>query len=686
MNSPQMSRTTITHILGVSVLAGLAIAPFWPIATLAGIALIAYLPGRALLPHLGISQHWDQPGRAVFSIGVSLATVPFLLNPAWHLTHDRFLMLGYVWLINVLLILFQPRHATECPPTPFFEHRRTRCLAGFILFIIVLGTVFPYWPTELFGYPLPCGIHDHIKHHAMLHSMEQRHLPIGNIFYAPGADTPVHYYHFFYLVPATVRLFTNHALDLELAFGLGSALVGIAFAGMTYAFAKRFSGSEANATLAAVLVTLVGGLDIIPLVNHMIERGVLIIIQDAWAAQHYRLHNFLNQMVWAPQNLIGMLVVVLGVYQLSARGPWRGWYVFGPIWGAAMVGSSIWVAIGALPALAIWVLTKPRLIPHAVVVAVLMTAAAYPSLAGYLEAGSRHGPSLSTDWPYNRFATLGRLTGPGILANWLDLPIRFVVEFGVAMYWVFLPRGVWRKFWNDNGLRWLMFGGVIAVVGITIFHSNMTYNAFGQRIIMLAMLFFALSSSQIVEGEFGRPRFWNPLGWRFRPFVPRWSIGPFVVMGTLGLSISLMEAPGSGVKRYLKGQPSAAERASYLFLRHELPADAVVQGTALAKGADLAQIARRQLGVIGPQEDVMVFDPPATGMGDYLSCYEAVSHVLQLGESSAKTHDVLSRYGITHVYLGTREATLWGSLERFEDGEFFEPLFDQDGVRILRLK
>lgn len=675
-------KSTITTLI---ILTACATIPYWPIATLAGFLLIAYLPGRLLLRRLGIEQHWDQPGILVFSIAVSLATMPFLLNPAWHITHDRFIMLAYVTLINTVLILLRPVSGGE-PETPFFEHKRTKMLAVVIVGVVATGTIIPYWPTELFGYPIPCAIHDHIKHHAMLHSMEQRHLPIGNLFYAPGADIPVHYYHFFYLIPATVRLFTAHAhaLDLELAYGIGSALVGISFVGVTYAFTKRFTGAESNATLAAVLVSLVGGLDIIPLINHMIELGAFVIIQDAWAAQHYRLHTFLNQMIWAPQNLIGTLVVLLGMYMLSARGAWRGWFIIGPIWGAALVGSSIWVAIGALPALAIWTLTKPKLIPKAAIVAILMTAAAYPSLAGYLEASARHDGSLSMIWARNRFSTLGYLVEPGILANWLDLPIRLIIEFGAAMFFVFLTREQWRKIWNDNGVRWLMFGATIAVVGITIFHSNMKYNAFGQRIMMLAMLFFTLATSQLIKPEFGKRRLWNPMGWSFRLSVPRPAVGAFFILAIIGLPISVIEAPGSAFKRYLKSPPAEAEGNAFRFLRHELPPDAVLQGSTDEYGAYLAQIARRQIGVIGPQEDVMVFDPP--DRDPYLECFHDVAATLQQSESAAETHATLNRYGITHLYLGLWESRQWLHLERFGDERFFEILFEQGDVRIVRLK
>jgi hypothetical protein len=689
-------RSTQLAILTLAAL--LSVLPLGVVSALAGFALLAYLPGSLLIRFLGIENHWSRGGRIVLSVAVSLATVPWFLNPVWHLTHDRFVVLAAVWCALVaLLMLRKDAPSLIKPDGVFFEHKSTKILAGVIAAVVVIATLLPYWPTELYGYPVACQIHDHIKHHAILYSLEHRALPLGNVFYADGAETPVYYYHFFYLIPATVRLWTNHAMDLELAYGLGSALVALSTAGLAYAFVKRFTGGESPAALTATLFTVVGSFDLFPLIIHVIKIAKPVLVQDAWAIHQYRLHNILNQMMWAPQNVIGILVVLVGVYVLSARGRWRGWFVFGPIWGASLVGSSIWVAIGALPALAIWALTKPRLLFGAVCVGMLMAAVAAPTLMGYLEADSRHGGSLSAQWDVNAYATLGRLVGPGILANWLDLPVRLVIEFGAKIVFLpLVPLVLWRKMWRDDGLRWLFIAAIISVVGITIFHSNMKYNAYGQRIIMLAMVFTAIMAGCAVANSPGQATWWNPLGWELaKPNLSRrWRV--FIVGSLLiGCPMGFYEAPLMAVRRYFKewwwpGQRSAElqaevedEQAAHLFMRYELPADAVVQGDVWEDRALLAQIARRQLGVIEPQDDVMVFDPPDRQA--YLDCVEEIRTTLRDGASAAETYEVLRRHGITHVFLGVIENRDWANVDRFDDTRYFNTVFRSHAIRIVAL-
>ncbi len=689
---PMLIVTVLATTLG-------ALAPVTSLATVGGFLLLAYFPGRFLLRPLGIDEHWSTGGRTILSVAVSLAVVPFFLNPLWHLTHSPHVMLAAACAAVVALSFLRSATVPADGLPPLFEHKASRIGAWVVTIIVVGAVVLPYWPTELFGYPVPAQIHDFIKHHAILDSLERRALPLGNVFYAEGAESPVYYYHFFYLIPATVRLWTAHTLSIESAYGIASALVAIATTGMVYVVAKRFTGSEARATLAAALVTVIGALDIIPLIPHMLDIGQPVVVLDAWARHEYRIHSFLNQLIWAPQNVIGVLVVLVGAYMLSARGKWWGWLLLGPILGAAAVGSSIWIAIGALPALAVMVLTRPKWLSGAVVVAVLMVLVSLPMLLGYLESGERPGHGLSAAWPVNRYAVLGRLVGPGVLANALDLPFTLAIEFGARV--LFLPLvavSVWRKMWRDDGLRWLMLSACFGLVGIVVFHSHMRFNAFGQRIVMLPMVFTSILAACAVDAAPGRRRWWNPLGWQ-----PDRAIGsrlPVAVGMTLvlvaGLPTGFWEAPVSAVRRYVEERTAEqrrtdtenavfdAERAAYAFMRHDLPSDVVVQPDPEGDRAILAQLIRRQLGVIGHQEDVMVFDP-RDGEA-YARCVDAVKGELHRGTDPERAHAVLRRYRVTHLFIGRAELRRWSHLERFDDTRFFEVVFRRDGIRVVALE
>src|SRR5262249_21367594 len=129
--------------------------------------------------------------------------------------------------------------------------------------IVVFATVGAYWPTQGAHGLSPAIIHDFIKHHAVLLSLERRPLPLGNPFFADQATEPIYYYHFFYLIPATVRA-AAPGLSIELAFGVQAALVALSLAGTATLLVKRVTGSAACATLAFLLTTVIGGLDIVP--------------------------------------------------------------------------------------------------------------------------------------------------------------------------------------------------------------------------------------------------------------------------------------------------------------------------------------------------------------------------------------------------------------------------------------
>lgn len=696
-------------LIAVSAAAFLAWTSVPVLSTSAAWVLLSYLPGRALLRWIGIESAWSRGGRIVLSVAVSWSVVPFFLNPLWHFTHDGPVMLVAVWAAVSSLAILNRRHgigenhALESGALPtgtvLFEQRRTRVWAWVVGLMVTGAVILPYWPTDLLGYPMPSQIHDFIKHHAILDSLERMSLPLGNIFYADGAEEPVYYYHFFYLIPATVRLWSGHALSIELAYGLGSALVALATTGMVFILTRRFTGSESRAVLAASLVTVIGALDIIPLIPHMLDIGQPVIVMDAWARHEYRIHNVLNQMIWAPQNVTGVLVILVGAYVLSIRGRWWGWLILGPVLGASAVGSSVWVALGALPALGLLVLTRPRWWPGAAAVGVLMAMVSLPLLVGYAESSARHGGSLSADWPVNRYAVFGRLVGPGVLANVLDLPFVLAIEFGArALFLPLVPMAMWRRMWRDDGLRWLMMAACLGLIGTLVFHSNMRFNAFGQRIILLPLLFTSMMASCAVTATPGPVRWWNPLGWRPTETIRRRRTAA-ALMGLVlvaGLTMGFWEAPLSAVRRYIEEPLAArrrdpetqakidAEHAAYRFMRDELPDDAVVQPDVSGDRAILAQIVRRRLGVIGPQEDVMVFDP--LNREAYLRCAERVAAELAHGRSAAGTYAVLRGYKITHVFLGTLERERWSHLDRFDDRRFFEDVFRDDGVRVVALK
>jgi hypothetical protein len=694
-----------------TLLAALAATRFAPLATPATLLLLCYLPGRFVVAGFGLGANWDAAGRAVLALATSLAITPVVLNPIWHVTNSAWPLLGCVWLLlTVGCWLSRMLGKSQAPMTEarLFDQTRTKVVVTLIAALVAFAAIGTYWPTELRGYPVPALIHDFIKHHAVLFSLEQRPLPLGNPFYADEAAGPVYYYHFFYLIPATLRVFAP-GVSIELAFGVQSALVGIAFAAMCYLIVKRFTGGDGPATLAALLATAVGGLDIIPV---LILR-LPVVTLDAWGDYGtFRIHNLLTQIVWTGQNMQGLLVAMLGVHCLSVKRWWKGWFVLGPLLGAAIIGASVWFAVVLLPGLAVFVVIEvvaqrrqrtvacKRFVGSALV-ALLMLALSWPSLAGYSEMAQRQQVGLTTRWPRASTALLGKLAPPGILANLLDYPWVLVIEFGpLLLFPVLLPRHVWRRAWRDAGLRLLLLSSALALVGFVVVRSNFIYNAFGQRIIMVPMAAGVVLGGCILSPATRRRSLLNPLGWSLHGQTsdrPRRLLACFVgLILFAGLPVGVYQSPLAAVRRYITrdsvfhvlasklGQRAADEAAAGRFLRYHLPADAVLQAYWGTERLHIAQIARKQLGVSIIDPDTVIFHP--RDMPAFEIALREVSEVLQNPTAARKCYQTLRAHGITHVFVGTVERELWRGLDKFSDERFFERLFHDQESSIYALR
>ena len=708
------SRTSRSPLLAFGPL--LAAAVVWmriePLTTLAGLILLTYLPGRILMEITDVGRQWDRMGKIVLSIAISLGVTPVFLNPIWHATNAAVPLLGGITLCACAAGIFALSRRTPDPSVQrqilrCFDQRRSKFVFWGCVVLIALAVIGPYWPTELRGFPMPSLIHDFIKHHAVLFSMEKQPLPLGNPFYADEAAGPVYYYHFFYLIPATLRVWSG-ALSIELAFGLCGGLLGAACMGLFYLILKRFTVGDGPAMLAALLATVIGGLDIIPL---MILRLPAISL-DAWADHPIRIHSLLTQMVWSPQNMLAALTFLVGIYVLSEKGLWRGWWALGPLLGSVIFGASPWIAMAVFPGLVLFMIhsiwsrrdrTRAAALHAAAagIVGLLTAALALPSLWGYLEMSRRLGKGLTLEWPRHGNACFGKLLPPGPLANLLDLPWILAVEMGpLLLFPLFLPRQIWKRVWSDSGLRLLLISAIVAIVGYTTLRSHFTYNDFGQKI-MLVALSAGVAFAALIVAPITRPiSWWNPCGWTLIDQTaarPRrclaWLIG---IVLLFGMPLGLFQSPLLASRRYLthlgplralatpETRRSEHEAHALRFVRYELPATSVIQGDPGENRLHLAQLARKQIGVTILERDTMVFSPSnATAHERTLA---AVSRVLRDAVTAEECRDVLKLHNITHVYVGEVERDKWRGLEKFEETSCFRPVYTDDIVSVYAVE
>lgn len=691
-------------VIAITVLTLVAATGFAPIAAPAAWILLAWCPGRILLRATGIGRGWDGPGRTLLALAASLVFMPAVLFPIWHFGHSRAFFLWAVW--GVLIVsavavrLLRPwDHASVAgwvPSLRLVERRATAVMLAVIALFALLATIGPYWPNDLNGYPVPASIHDYIKHHAVMYSLQERHLPLGNPFYAAEAAGPVYYYCFFYLIPATVRIVAGGP-GTHLAFGVQSFLVAVSTIGMFYLIVKRFTGGDGPAILAALLSSLVGGLDSVAAA----VRGNLVVTLDSWADTLNRVHNLFTQMMWTPQNVLGLLVVLLVVYVLSEKGFWPGWFVLGPAAGAAAWGSSPWVAVALFAGLGVWWVWECiahgreraayRRLAGVAVVGLAAGLAAAPIVLSYMEMSARHGKGLTTEWPYSRNAWLGRLVAPGPLANLLDLPWTLPTEFGAMLLFPLLlvPRAIWRRAWADAGLRLLLICTPLAIAGFVTIRSHFMYNDFGQKSIMVAMAAGVILGACAVRPDSVRGWLLNPFGWRLHagstPVRRRSAAVLFVSVLVLGLPVGLSEIPLTAVRRYLPDRgristllPDASKRAkvegpAWGWMHRNLPADAVLQMDPSRDRVFLVQAIERQMGVTVLEANTMVFHP--VDAAAHTRRLEALQRALYEPGTADDLQRAFRACGVTHVYVGTLELEQWKCVDLLEDASRYEPLW-----------
>jgi len=330
-----------------------------------------------------------------------------------------------------------------------------------------------------------------------------------------------------------------------------------------------------------------------------------------------------------------------------------------------------------------------------------MFGAALPSLLGYLEMSHRHAKGLTTEWPYQSNALLGKLAPPGVFANLLDLPWLLALEFGpLLLFPLLLPRRIWRRAWDDAGLRLLLISAGVALAGFVSLRSHFTYNDFGQKIILVAMAAGVVLAACILAPDGRRSSALNPPGWALHDQSsrrPRRWLGWFVgLVLLLGLPVGLYQSPLAAVRRYIStGNPlgvfahplaarAEAEAEAGRFLRYALPADAVIQAHWGTARLELAQIARRQIGVTVVEQDTMVFFP--TDAETHENTLRAVADVLENPTAAQRCHETLQAHGITHVFIGSVEREQWQGLDAFADERFFEGVFHDETSAVYALR
>jgi len=676
----------------------------------------------------------------VLVLSASLSVAPLGLDWLWRLTNQAAPLLAG-WMAMLAALTFLP--AANRQPRPSWEGLLPRGAQGWLVggatLWVAACVVLTYWPERFGGWLLPAYPHDYIKHAAVLSSLARKPLPLGNVFCAELADQPCYYYHSFYLAPATLRVLTDGAVSVGLAFGLFSALTAVATIGLVALLARRAGAGDVGVTLTALSASLMGGLDVLPVV----AEGSPLLTLDAWADLPYRIHNFYTNYAWCGQHVSGLVVVLTGCLLLSLCPAGKSWLLLAPALLVSLLGSSLFLALVVWPSALLWCLlivakrgrgmndpfraagfslrgaprdlkvaareVSPCAIPrtnadgahrrHAGVAAVLAVALAaawaMPLTLGYLDMASRHGGGLTTSWPANTYSLLGRLVRPGVLANLLDLPTTLLLEYGLRFVACFLVgAAVYRRCWADPGLRLLVIASVAGLAGFVTWHSALHAYDYSLKIgLYPSMALTAVFVGLIFAQASGPRRWWNPFGWQLAA-RQRWWAAPVGAMILLSVPVGLFEAPATAARRLLEvavGVPevSAAsldyfENLAVQFVRTRLPEDAVVQTYPGGVRAYLVQLFDRPVGVMDPDHaDVQVFQA-----ADQSRALRIFADIMEAGrtDSPAEAYRLLREHRVTHLFIGRVERERFRNVEKFQDQRYFQKLFDASGAAVYEVR
>ncbi|NUQ17814.1 MAG: hypothetical protein HOP95_05070 [Sphingomonas sp.] len=337
---------------------------------------------------------------------------------------------------------------------------------------------------------------DTVKHAAVVGSLAQHGIPLHDPFFARAG--PSGYYYYFYIAPALIHWMAAAIVDSRAAFAAASFATLIAFPAMLLLVAQEAAliPSDARRRFVGVLLFLccLSGFDLLPGLWMWFQYGRLMSDLDWWSEE---IRWTLSSILFEPHHMTAVMAVFAGALLLStgerASLPLRalaGGFAF-----ATAFGCSVWIVVGAAPALAIWWLwERAKLgtaniwaLPLSGVVALLVS---LPQIADIRAGRAPSGPPLAF---FVRPVGPVRVLPHGVyewIAHLAVLPGGYLIEFGVFALGAlaFLMRGRLAESRATPIGRLLLVSAPVALLLVTFLRSSIMYNDFGWRAVWLAQL------------------------------------------------------------------------------------------------------------------------------------------------------------------------------------------------------
>lgn len=445
---------------------------------------------------------------------------------------------------------------------------------AFCWLIAAWGNVDFDWSGRLYQ---PVTINDGVKHAAVVAALVRDGVPFHDPFFArPGIAG---YYYYFYIAPALIHWIGRPLIDARMAFTAATfaTMIGFPALMMLVADAAGLIGQGSRRRYLRILLLLccLSGLDLLPGLWIFFRTGDAYAQLDWWSEE---VRWVLTSLLWVPHHIAAVIAVFAGCLILACAERDRI-LVRAAAAGLAFAtafGCSSWIAIAALPILALWWLwerVKVRsagmwTLPLAGVAALLLS---LPQIADIRAGRTLTGFPLGFYMrPVGPVRVLPHGAGQWIV-HLAVTPGGYLIEFGIFALGsiVFLARGRLAESGATPIGRLLLVSAPVSLLTVTFVRSVVMYNDFGWRSVWFAELPALLWTASVLSA---RPQLLRK--------SPLWSAA-----FALGLAAVAWDLAGMRLIRpyfysnYVNADPAVDYdmRGAYAWVDRTLPAGMLVQ-------------------------------------------------------------------------------------------------------------
>ena len=351
---------------------------------------------------------------------------------------------------------------------------------------------------------------DGVKHAAVISALASGGVPLHDPFFArPGVAG---YYYYFYITPALLHWIGGALVDSRAAFAAGTFVTFLAFPAMLLLLADAAKlipdGARRRFLRLTVLLCCLSGLDLIGGLWIWARTGEVIAQLDWWSEE---VRWALTSILLVPHHISAVIALYSGCLLLAQPGR-VGSTARSGLAGLAFAtafGCSVWVAVAALPVLALWWFYERARVGTRSMWALPLSglAALLVSLPQIIDI--RTGRAAAAGSPLEFYMRpLGPIRVlPNSLGEWIlhlaVTPGGYLLEFGIFALGAiaFLARGSLTESRSTPIGRLLLVSAPVALLLVTFVRSALLYNDFGWRAVWLAQVPAMLWTASILTSQ-----------------------------------------------------------------------------------------------------------------------------------------------------------------------------------------